>query len=206
MRIITISREFGSGGREIGKRLADEFGFDYYDGEIIATVAEKSGLDADYVSSNLSDHGWQNVPITFRGTIGSTAYIQSNKVRLLLEQKRVIEEIAALGKDFVIVGRNADVILDQYNPFNIFVCANISAKVKRCRERAPEGETLTDKELIHQMKHIDKTRAKVRALMTGTTWGDRGGYQLTINTSNWEIRELVPIIADFAKLWFGSNT
>ena len=96
MRIITISREFGSGGREIGKRLADVLGFDYYDSEIISAVAKNKGLDKEYVELNLSNHGWQNVPISFRGTIGSTAYIQSSKIQLLIEQKRVIEAIAAI--------------------------------------------------------------------------------------------------------------
>lgn len=57
MRIITISREFGSGGRELGKRLADVMGFDYYDSEIISAVAQQSGLDVHYVEDKLTNHG-----------------------------------------------------------------------------------------------------------------------------------------------------
>ena len=102
MKIITISREFGSGGRELGKRLADITGFDYYDSEIISAVAQKSGLDKNYVENTLNNHGWQNYPITYRSTLGSAGYMQSSKVHLLLEQKKVIEEIAALGKDCII--------------------------------------------------------------------------------------------------------
>lgn len=112
MKIITISREFGSGGRELGKRLADIMNFDDYDSEIIAAVAKKNGLDQNYVADKLNNHGWQNFPITFRSTIGSATYMQSSKVTLLLEQKRVIEEIATLGKNCIIVGRNADDIKD----------------------------------------------------------------------------------------------
>lgn len=134
MKIITISREFGSGGRELGSQIADLLDFDYYDSRIIAAVAQKSGLDAHYVENTLSNHGWQNVPVTPRSTLVTSAKQQSGKVGLLLEQKRVIEEIATLGKDCVIVGRNADVILAQYQPFNIFVCANTEAKLKRCME------------------------------------------------------------------------
>lgn len=78
MRIITISREFGSGGRELGKRLADLLGFDYYDSEIITVVAKQSGLDAGYVEKKLSNHGWQAYPVTFRGTMRSSGYMQSN--------------------------------------------------------------------------------------------------------------------------------
>lgn len=118
MRIITISREFGSGGREPGKRLADILGFDYYDSEIISAVAQNSGLDIHYVENKLTGHGWQSFPITFSRTIGSVGYIQSSKANLLLEQKKVIERIASLGRNCVIVGRNADVILKRHRPFN----------------------------------------------------------------------------------------
>ena len=139
MNIITISREFGSGGREPGKRLADITGYDYYDSEIIAAAAKKSGMDEAYIENTLSNHGWRNQAITFRGTLASSAYVESSKVQLLLEQKEVITGIAQMGKDCVIVGRNADVILREYELFNIFVCASAEAKPKRCRERAAKG-------------------------------------------------------------------
>ena len=203
MRIITISREFGSGGRELGKRLADLMGYDYYDSEIISAVVEKSGMDADYVENSLSNHGWQNYKISFRGTLGSSAYMQSSKVNLLLMQKKVIEEIATMGEDCVIVGRNADVILQEYNPFNIFVFAEKEAKIKRCLERTENGENITQLELERMMKQIDKNRAKTREVIGGLPWGQREAYHLTVNTTDWEIKELVPAVAEFAKRWFG---
>lgn len=203
MKIITISREFGSGGRELGRRLADFMGFDYYDSEIIAAVAKKSGLDAHYVENTLNNHGWQNVSVTPRSALASSAKLQSGKIGLLLEQRRVIEEIAMLGKDCVIVGRNADVILAQYQPFNIFVCAGTEAKLKRCTERAPEGEKMSERELLHKMKQIDKVRSQTRAILTGSEWGKREAYHLTINTTDWNIKDLVPAIANFAESWFG---
>lgn len=202
MNIITISREFGSGGRELGKRLADLLDYDYYDSEIISMVAKESGVDASYVENTLNDHGWKNQAITFRGTLSSSAYVQSSRVHLLLQQKKVIEEIAALGKDCIIVGRNADVILRNYHPFNVFVCASTEAKVQRCRERAPEGENLTRKELIRRMKQIDKVRSDTREILSGSSWGQRDAYHLTVNTTDWNIKELVPAVADFAKRWF----
>lgn len=203
MNIITISREFGSGGRELGKRLADQLNYDYYDSEIISMVAKESGMDADYVEKTLNDHGWKNQTITFRGTLSSSAYIQASRVNLLLQQKKVIEEIASFGKDCIIVGRNADVILRDLRPFNIFVCASTEAKVQRCRERAPEGENLTRKELIRKMKQIDKIRSDTREILSGSSWGQRDAYHLTVNTTDWNIKELVPAVADFAQRWFG---
>ena len=204
MKIITISREFGSGGRELGKRLADRLGYDYYDSEIISAVAKNSGLNANYVETQLDDHGWQKFPVTFRGTLGSSAYMQANKVQLLIEQKKVIEEIASLGKDCVIVGRNADVLLRDYHPFKIFVCAETEAKLRRCRERASEKENFSDKELLRQMKEIDKSRAQTREILSGSAWGDRAFYHLTVNTSDWGIKALVPAVADFATAWFST--
>ena len=202
MKIITISREFGSGGRELGKRLADRLGFDYYDSEIISSVAKNVGLNERYVETQLNNHGWQNFPVSFSGTLGSSAYMQASRVQLLVEQKKVIEQIAQLGKDCVIVGRNADVILENYRPFKIFVCAETDAKLRRCKERAGERENLTDKELLRQMKEIDKSRAKTREFLSGAGWGCREAYHLTVNTSDWTIKALVPAVADFANAWF----
>lgn len=205
MRIITISREFGSGGRELGKRLADHMGYDYYDREIISAVAEKSGKDASYVARTLGNHGWQNYKVTFRGTFGSSVSMQSDRINLLLEQKKVIEEIAALGKDCIIVGRNADIILREYHPFSLFVCASKETKIMRCMGYESEEEKLNEKELIRRMKQIDKNRSRTRELISGFTWGQRDAYHLTVNTTDWEIKELVPAVADFAARWFGDR-
>ena len=62
MKIVTISREFGSGGRELGRRLADLLGFDYYDREIITAIAQAQGMDEGYVEKSLEDHAWQHIP------------------------------------------------------------------------------------------------------------------------------------------------
>lgn len=203
MRIITISREFGSGGRELGKRLADLMETDYYDSEIITVVAQNSGMDTEYVEKKPANHGWQSFPITYRGTLGSASYVQSSSVSLLLQQKKVIEEIAGMGKDCIIVGRNADVILASHKPFNIFACAEKDAKVKRCMERKPADEKLNEKDLTHKMRQIDKMRSQTRAIMSGSEWGQRDAYHLTVNTTNWNIKELAPAVAEFANRWFG---
>ena len=64
MKIITISREFGSGGRELGKRLADFLGYDYYDKEIISAIASNKGMDEEYVARSIEQQGWPNMPMT----------------------------------------------------------------------------------------------------------------------------------------------
>lgn len=203
MNIITISREFGSGGREIGKRLADILNYDYYDSEIIQAVANNKGMDAQYVEKTLSSHGWRNYNLTFRNSF--LTYGGSDQIKLLLEQKKVIEDIARLDKDCVIVGRNADIILEEYEPLKLFICANMEAKLQRCRERAPKGEDLSDKQLLSKIKSIDKGRSKTREIMTNKVWGQRDCYQLIVNTTDWNIKGLSEVLAQYANAYFGRS-
>ena len=201
-KIITISREFGSGGRELGKRLADVLGYDYYDKEIISAIASKKGLDENYIEHAFENRAWQSVPLTFHRTFSGFSPMQTAQTNFLIEQKRVIEGIAKAGKNCIIVGRNADVILADENPFNIFVCANMEAKIQRCMERAPEDENLSRKEMERNIQRIDKERMRTREIITGSKWGHCSTYHLTINTSEWQMKELTPAVADFALRWF----
>ena len=201
MKIITISREFGSGGREMGKRLADTLGFDYYDKEIIREIAANKGINEDYVRQILEEGGWQNIPLTY-GRSFSTLSTQSLQIDILLEQKHVIEEIAKAGKDCLIVGRNADALLEEYQPFNIFVCADMESKIRRCIERAPEDEHLSQRELKRKICKMDKNRAQTRSIITGREWGERSAYHLTVNTASWDMKDLTGAVAAFSESWF----
>ena len=203
MNIITISREFGSGGRELGKRLADELGYDYYDREIILAIAKSQNLEERYVEQAMDHSMWQGRPLTYRRSFTSSVLFQAPQTNFLLEQKRVIEGIAGLGKNCVIVGRNADVFLEGQTMFHIFVCADMEARVRRCIERAAEGEHLTRREIEQNIRRIDKNRARNREIITDNSWGKGTTYDLTVNTSNWDIKELAPAVAEFAKCWFG---
>lgn len=202
MKIITISREFGSGGRELGKRLADVLGFDYYDREIITSIAQAQGVKEEYVEHLLDNHGWKSVPLTFRHSFAAMPVMQDAQVKMLVEQRKVLDAIAKTGKDCVIVGRNADVILKDTHPFSIFVCAEKVAKIRRCMERAQPGENLSPKEIERNMRRIDKNRASSRELICDRKWGDHESYHLTVNTTDWNIKELAPAVAAFAYSWF----
>ena len=206
MKIITISREFGSGGRELGKRLADVLGFDYYDKEIISTIAENKGLSEGYVENILENHGWQNIPLNYGHSFICLNPMISTQTDLLFEQKEVIEKIAQSGKDCIIVGRNADVLLKDYDTFNIFVCADMESKIARCLERSREDEDLTEKEVKKLIQKIDKNRARTHELISVTIWGKSNAYHMTVNTSNWEIKELVPAVADFINKYYERKT
>ena len=203
MRIITISREFGSGGRELGKRLAGLLGYDYYDREIITAIANQNGLDESYVEMTLEKQDWQAMPLTFGRSFAGINGIQQMQTNLLVSQKRVIEEIAKVGKDCVIVGRNADVLLADKKPFRIFVCAGMDAKIRRCIERASEGEDISRKEVKQNIRRIDKSRAKTREILGGGKWGDGSAYHLIVNTEGWDMEELALAVAGFIFRWYG---
>ena len=204
MKIITVSREFSSGGRELGKRLADCLGFDYYDKEIIASVAASAGVDENYAERMLEDGIVKSIPLTFRCSVSGSAAVSTVSADLLIKQRRVIEAIGKTGRDCIIIGRNADCILRDYSPFNIFVCADTDTKIARFR--AAETRTtdaMSDRAIIRNMREIDRSRAKTREIITDCRWGERTAYHLTVNTSGWgSIKELVPVVADFATRWF----
>ena len=201
MRIITVSRQFGSGGRELGKRLADRLGFDYYDKEIIDSLAEDQGLDPDYVRRVLGNHGWQNVQLTFRNSFDRVVLDPGMRTQLLVKEREIIREIAEAGNDCIIVGRDADVILQDYHPFRIYVCADLESRLRRClghEMKKPRAQRLTEKEILRNIRRIDKNRARTREVLTGKTHGDASAFDLTVNTSGWEIKKLAAAVADFA--------
>lgn len=202
MRIITISREFGSGGRELGKRLADALGFAYYDREIVSSIAEKCNLDEGYVENVLRKGLTINVPVTF----GHTFYFYSdptseNELKVLNTQQQIIKELAPRG-DCVMVGRSSGIILEKYNPLRLFVYADMEWKVKRCRERASAEEHLTDRELEKKIRQIDAGRARHQKLLTDRKWGAPEGYDLCINTTDLEIKKIIPGLKEMALCWF----
>lgn len=201
-RMITVSREFGSGGRELGKRMADILGFDYYDKEIILDIAKACELDADYVETMAEKAGQTYRPLTFRRSIAGMSYVQSISTKLLTEQTSVIRKIAEKGRDCIIIGRNADLILAEEHPFRMFVYADQDAKLKRCMERAESSEALCEKELQKQIRQIDADRKKTRSMMSGDVWGQKELYDLMVNTTGWNIKELAPLISEYALRWF----
>ena len=205
MHIITISRQFGSGGREVGKRLADELGFDYYDKEIIETLAEDEGLEPDHVRKVLSGHGWQNVQLTYKNSFSHLGFDHDARTRLLKRQREVIEEIANLGNDCIIVGRDADILLEAYRPFRVFICADMDARLARClahEESRPEEERLSEKEILKNIRRIDKNRAYTREILTGKRHSDSTLFDLTINAAGRSPKQLANALAAYAREWF----
>ena len=207
MKIITISREFGSGGQELGKRLADALGFSYYDKEIISAIAKESNFDEQYVEETLLRGLTPNYTLTFGHTFAfGPDPIMQNELKILNLQQEIIKELAKKG-DCVMVGRTSGSILEEdYDPLKIFVYADLASKLDRCRSRADAGEHLTDRELEKKIRQIDEGRARHQRLFTDKKWGARENYHLCINTTGLEIKSIVPAVRDYALTWFDQRS
>ncbi|MBQ7969291.1 MAG: cytidylate kinase-like family protein [Clostridia bacterium] len=204
MKIITISREFGSGGRELGKRLADAMGITCYDQQIIEMIAEKEQLDKTYVANKSERSISAFYPTTIARGFYRPNYAMIQSAQIMASEHELIKKIASEG-NCIIVGRAADVILADMQPFSIFVCADDETKLQRCRARADSDEKLTDKELLRKCCEIDKRRAAYRKMFTGKKWGEASGYHLCVNTSGKEIKQLVPGILEYIQNWISEE-
>ena len=195
-KIITVGREFGSGGRELGKRLADLLHIAYYDKEIVTEIAKKTSLAESYVHQVME----RNPTIYYPITIGHSFYPMVNPIMdlnnsIYVEQSRIIKEMAD-ESDCVIVGRCADYILRERKPMRLFVYADMQFKMDRCRKKAPsDEEPLSDKELKQHITSIDKNRSKYYQFFTGQKWGERINYDFCINTTNLSIKEVALTIS-----------
>lgn len=196
MKIITIGREFGSGGRELAKRLSEELKIAYYDKEIITWIAEKGGLNEQYVKETLEHDLMANYAVTIGRSFMQISSETSRMNNLLVAQRQVLLDIAEKGEDCIIVGRSADTVLSEYHPLRIFVYADQKAKIKRCMERENGN---SEKEIIQMMKRIDKARASYYGLFSDAVWGSKDNYDLCINTTKLQIKKLIPSLAEYLK-------
>lgn len=195
-KVITIGREFGSGGREIGKRLAEMLSFAYYDKEIIQEISKRTNLATEYVQRIVEQRPIVYYPITTGVTLHSnySDVLIANQTSIISELSNALNDMADTS-NCVIVGRCADNILRDRNPLRIFVYADKGDKMVRCRQKAPENEKLSDKELAKMMNQIDKNRARYYQDMTGNKWGHKENYDLMINTSSIDIKTACAMIA-----------
>lgn len=201
MKVITIGREFGSGGRELGKRLSEALGFAYYDDEILTAIAQHSGLAKSYVDSIVEKSSMQAYPIIYGKTFVTSDISTDNHWKIIQSQNEVLKELAAKS-DSIFVGRCADVILRDLKPLNIFVHADMEHKLARCRAKAPAGENLTDREMVRMIRDTEKKRQRYYTAVTDLKWGAKENYHLCINTSGREIKSLIPAVAAYCRAWF----
>ena len=186
--VITIGREFGSGGREIGLKLSEKLGIPFYDKKLILHTAEKTNLEESIIEKHDEQHSF---PIFSSSNIFDI-YQMPMSDRIYIAQADVIRDLAAK-ESCIIVGRCADFILDD-NPdvFKVFITAPMKDKIERKR---PILEGKSDNEIRSHIAKIDKKRAKYYTYYTDRTWGSAATYNLCIDSSIVGIDGAVELIA-----------
>ena len=176
-RIITISREFGSGGRFIGEEVAKKLGIAYYDKNIIGQIAEKSGLSPEYIKENaelspkkgLFAYAFSGRDITGKSVEDMVYEAQRNIILDLAEKEPC-----------VIIGRNADYILkDRDDVLNVFIHGDMPEKIKRITGLY----NVKEKEAVKMMADTDKRRRTNYNFYTDQNWGKASNYTLCLNSS-----------------------
>ena len=197
--IITLGREYCTGGRYIAKDVARALGIKLYDKELITMAAKNSGLSEEAVAASEKRHTHSLLYSLY--TMGNDLPLGD---QVFILQSRIIKQLADEGP-CVIVGRCADVILKDYHPLNLFVYANAESKIQRCIDRAPEGEHLSRNDIARRMKQVDKNRAQYRQMFADSKWGAKETYHLCVNTSGHQIKDLIPGLAAFVRCWYGES-
>lgn len=194
--VITIGREYGSGGRSIAIELAKVLGIKYYDKELMAIAAKDSGLKAECF-----EHVDEKTPGSFLSSLASNFFHLSdynnafNDEKLFQFQSDAIKRVAD-ESDAVIVGRCSDYILrNRSRMISIFLHAPIKSRIKTVSER----ESLSEREALERIKSRDKERAAYYNFYSDKTWGKASTYMISLDSSVMSIEENAQTIAKLIK-------
>ncbi len=195
--VITISREFGSGGRSIGKQVAQELGYRFYDRELVNEVAQRSGFSPEFIEES-GEYASARSSLLF--AIATANQYTTNGLsmfdKLYIEQTRIIEELAAEG-GCVIVGRCADYILrERKDCLHVFIHADMESRAKHIAERYTGWSGSVEKRLADK----DQKRRVYYKNYTGRSWGQAQNYDLCLNSGALGEAACAKIIAEAAKI------
>lgn len=196
IRIITISREFGSGGHSIGKDLAAKLGWKFYDKELVDKASEESGFSSDFIEQNGEYAGATN-SFLFNLSLGASlgSGTMSMYDRIFIAQSKIINDIADEGH-CVIVGRCADYILqNREDCLNVFIHADNESRKKRIMERYSDS----DKPIEKRISDKDKRRKVYYKNYTGKNWGDVANYHISLDSGKLGGDKCVEIIINAIK-------
>lgn len=198
--IITIGRQCGSGGHEIGKKLAAKLGIAHYDKELLKLAAERSGLSAECVA--MYDEAPTN-SLLYSLSLGNYGmgiekYEMPLHRRVFLAQFEVIQELADKGESCVIVGRCADYALAQREQvINVFIQADIRQRIQRM---VALHEDLNEKRAADQIVKTDRRRAGYHNFYADTKWGMGESYDLVVDSLSLGIDNTVELLATYANM------
>ncbi len=196
IRVITISREFGSGGRTIAKMVADKLGYDYYDRELVSKIAKESGMAEDFIIEQ-GEYATSRHSFLYDLSIGAAAANGGRSLsdQLYVIQHNIIEDLADKGS-CVIVGRCADAILaERKDCLHVFCHADMEYRAKHVVENYGETEVKVEK----RIKEKDDKRKVYYRHYTGREFGKAKNYGLTLNTGLIGLEQCAQIIVDVVK-------
>lgn len=196
--IVTIGRQFGSGGRIVGKKLAEQLGIAYYDKELINLASKESGICGEFFEKADEKNSGSLLKALAMGFTMNSAIFQSDDYlsneSLFRIQSDVIRKVAAEGS-CVLVGRCADYILrDDPDCFRIFISASWQDRIRRAMEYNRE---LTEKEAGEFLKKADKSRASYYNYYTDKVWGAAESYDLCVNSSFYGLEQTIAFVQHF---------
>lgn len=206
--IISIGRQFGSGGRVVGMALAKALGFDYYDNELITLAAKEYGLDPEFFrkADEKSEKSlfFQRVEAYFSGGGCWTNSCLSND-QLFQMQSDVIRRLAE-EKSCVIVGRCSDYVLrDNPNCISIFLHSTDEDRILRIRKRMSDAASESDEKIVERMRMADKRRAGYYNFYSNKTWGESSTYTLSVDVSALGEEQTVEFILLFLRMRFNGK-
>jgi len=194
--VVTIGRKYGTGGREIGQKLAERLGIAFYDRELITRAAKKTGFD-EKLFEQLDKRATNSFlySLTMFGTVGLNGMSLTDQ--LFLAQSNLIRELAS-EKPCVIVGRCADHVLRDFpNRFDFFIHGSLAARIKRiqtCGDYEIEGKTPEA-----ALERMDKQRSTYYNYYTGRSWGKCDHYDLCIDAGRLGVDPTVDLIARYVE-------
>ncbi|MGI6501578.1 MAG: AAA family ATPase [Anaerostipes sp.] len=186
--IITIGRQFGAGGRELGKKLANKLNITYYDKEVIDSVAVLSGLSKEYIAENDEVVTNSFLYSIVMGTRTLTGQKTVEEIKMDAQREAILE-IAEKGS-CVIIGRAADYILKEEKPLRIFISSDEATRVERVCKR----DGLSKEEAEKKIRKMDKLRAAYYNEYADAAWGRADNYDLCINLSRFSIDQAIEMI------------
>lgn len=197
--IINVGRQLGSGGRDIGRMLAQEFGATYYDKELLNLAAQESGFSKEFFERNDERKGFLRSFLHLPYAIGSssTNFYQNNfsQEGLFKFQSDAIRKAAQEGS-CVFLGRCADYVLRDFNDVvNVFITASLDFRIENVAKKQGIGR----EEAMKLIENGERERANYYNYFTGKQWGHATSYDLCIDSSAIGIVETVRIISDFVR-------
>lgn len=203
--VITISREFGSGGRQIGLRLSEKLEIPYYDKDLIKLASEKSGINENLfgLADERPKGGLFKKVKVYKGEVVSPSSREfTSEENLFNYQAKVIKELAETGSPCIIIGRCADFVLsERKHTLRLFIWADKENRIKNTMDILGFERREAEKEI----ERINRERSAYYKLHTGHDWNDVRNYDLCINTSENGIDKSVQIILDYIKIIYSQN-